>query len=107
MSFELLYMQILCIEILILSAYFGGKLSRQFGCGEIVGQVIGGLFAGPVILYMIGHTVPTYHEALKSLHFFTFLFLGIIVFGIGDELCFSKIKAIGKDVFIVLINQNK
>jgi len=105
MSFELLYMQILCVGILILSAYFGGKLSRQFRCGEIVGQVIGGLVAGPVILYMIGHAVPAYHEALKSLHFFTFLFLGIIVFGIGDELCFSKIKSIGKNVFIICIIQ--
>jgi mannitol/fructose-specific phosphotransferase system IIA component (Ntr-type)/Kef-type K+ transport system membrane component KefB len=105
MSFELLYMQILCVGILILSAYFGGKISRRFHCGEIVGQVLGGLVAGPVLLYAIGHSIPTYHDALKSLHFFTFLFLGIIVFGIGDELCFSKIKEIGKDVFIVCFIQ--
>ncbi|HJO94339.1 MAG TPA: cation:proton antiporter [Victivallales bacterium] len=105
MSFELLYMQILCVGILILSAYFGGKFSRQLRCGEIVGQVIGGLVAGPIVLYLIGHSIPAYHEALKSLHFFTFLFLGIIVFGIGDELCFSKMKDIGRDVFIVCFIQ--
>ena len=75
MSFELLYMQILCVGVLILAAHFGGRLSRRLHFGEVVGQVIGGLVAGPVLLYFLGHEFPAYREALESLHFFTFLFL--------------------------------
>ena len=40
MRFDLLYVQILCPGLLILAAYFGGKLSRCLHIGEVVGQVL-------------------------------------------------------------------
>lgn len=105
MRFELLYMQILCMGFLILAAYFGGKLTRRLHLGEVVGQVLGGLVIGPVFLLLLGHRIPGYRAALQSLHFLAFIFLGIIVFGIGDELRAGKLKRIGRDVLVVCFVQ--
>lgn len=105
MSFEVLYMQIICLGLLLLCALFGGRLSRKFNLGEVVGQVLGGLLAGPVFLFFLGNYFHGYAEALESLHFFTFLFLGVIVFGIGDELSLPKLKKAGKDALIICVVQ--
>lgn len=105
MSFEVLYMQILCVGLLLLCALFGGRLSRKLKLGEVVGQVLGGLVAGPVFLFFLGKYFHGYEEALDSLHFFTFLFLGIIVFGIGDELSLPKLKKAGQDALIICFVQ--
>ncbi|RKY42505.1 MAG: hypothetical protein DRP85_02505 [Candidatus Makaraimicrobium thalassicum] len=84
MRFELLYMQILCLGLLILAAYFGGKLTRRLRIGEVVGQVLGGLVVGPFFLFFLEHKVPVYREALLSLHFLAFVFLSIIaLLGLG------------------------
>jgi len=101
MDFELLYMQILCLGILLLAAYFGGKLSRRMHIGEVVGQVLGGLVVGPVVLVFLEHKVPIYREAMYSLHFFAFIFLSIIAFGIGDELSADKLKRVGRDAVVI------
>ena len=53
---------------------------------------------GPVLLLFIEHRFPEYQEALSSLHFFTFVFLSLIAFGIGDELNRKKLKSIGKGI---------
>ncbi|MGB2660869.1 MAG: PTS sugar transporter subunit IIA [Candidatus Omnitrophota bacterium] len=98
-------MQVLCVGLLILSAYFGGKLSRLLRAGEIVGQVIGGLVVGPVLLFFLEHRIPLYKNALQSLHFLAFVFLAIIVFGIGDELTADKIKRIGKRALFICFVQ--
>jgi len=74
MSVETFYMQILCFGVLLLAANFGGKIARRLHIGDVVGQVIGGLLVGPVLLYFIGNKLPGYHTALRSLHFFTFVF---------------------------------
>ncbi len=101
MQFELLYMQMLCFGLLILAAYFGGRLTRRLHVGEIVGQVLGGLVIGPIFLFFLGYEIPMYREALYSLHFLAFLFLSIIAFGIGDELSLDKIKRVGKDAVVI------
>jgi len=105
MRFELLYMQVLCIGLLILAAFFGGKLTRRLRVGEVVGQVIGGLVVGPVFLFLLQREMPIYKEALGSLHFLAFVFLGIIVFAIGDELSRDKLRRLGKNVLIICFVQ--
>jgi mannitol/fructose-specific phosphotransferase system IIA component (Ntr-type)/Kef-type K+ transport system membrane component KefB len=105
MSFEIIYMQILCFGVLMLAANFGGKLTRRLRVGEVVGQVLGGLIVGPVLLFFIGHKIPAYKTALQSLHFFTFIFLCLIVFGIGCEHSLSKLRKVGKEALIICFVQ--
>ncbi|UCB45569.1 MAG: PTS sugar transporter subunit IIA [Spirochaetota bacterium] len=105
MGFELLYMQIFCFGFLTLSAFFIGKLTRILHIGEVVGQVIGGLVVGPLLLFFIEYELPVYKEALQSLHFITFLFLSIVVFGIGEELSVKKIKKVGRNVLLICFIQ--
>lgn len=93
-------MQIFFLGLLVLAAHFGGKISSRFKIGEVVGQVFGGLVVGPLLLYFLEHRYPTflhYRKALESLHFFTFVFLSIIAFGIGEELYIKNLKRIGKE----------
>ncbi len=98
MSFERFYMQIFGLGLLVLVAHFGSRITRRLKIGEVVGQVLGGLVVGPVLLLFIEHRFPEYREALSSLHFFTFVFLSLIAFGIGDELNRKKLKSIGKGI---------
>jgi len=105
MSFEVVYMQILCFGVLVLAANFGGKLTRRLHIGEVVGQVLGGLIIGPVLLLFLGNKIPAYKTALESLHFFTFAFLCLIVFGIGGEHSIARLKRVGKDALIICFVQ--
>ena len=104
-TFELLSMQILCLGLLILTAHYGGRITRRLRVGEVVGQVLGGLIIGPGILFFVGERYPAYHEALQSMQFFTFVFLGIIAFAIGDELHRNNLKKIGHDVLLLTLIQ--
>ena len=105
MRFEVFYMQILCFGLLLLAANFGGKLTRRLHIGEVVGQVIGGLIVGPVLLFFLEHKIPAYKEGLQSLHFLTFIFLSLIAFGLGDELSLDKLKRVGKDALFICFIQ--
>lgn len=105
MRFEVFYMQILSLGLLVLAAHFGGKITRRLHIGEVIGQVLGGLVVGPVFVFLLEHRLPAYREALHSLHFFTFVFLSIIVFGVGDELSFSKLKSLGRASLIICFVQ--
>lgn len=101
MSFEFFYMQILSLGLLVLAAHYGSRITTRLRMGKVVGQVLGGLLVGPVLLLILEKSFPAYREALESLHFFTFVFLSLIAFGIGDELNFDKLRHLGRDVLII------
>lgn len=105
MSFEFFYLQILSVGLLGLAAHYGSKITRRLRLGEVVGQVLGGLVVGPVLLLLLEQRFPAYRDALNSLHFFTFVFLSLIAFGIGDELNFEKLRSLGREVIIVTAAQ--
>ena len=105
MSVNLYYIQIICLGLLILAAHYGSRITRRFGLGVVVGQVLGGLLVGPILIFFIEHRFPGYGDALRSLHFFTFFFLSLIAFGIGDELNIEKIRHTGRHVIILTIIQ--
>jgi mannitol/fructose-specific phosphotransferase system IIA component (Ntr-type)/Kef-type K+ transport system membrane component KefB len=104
MSFELFYMQIFSLGLLVLVAHFGSRITRRLKLGEVVGQVIGGLVVGPILLLFIEQRFPAYREAIHSFHFFAFVFLSLIAFGIGDELNRRKLRSLGRGMlFLSLI----
>lgn len=105
MSFDVFYMQIVFLGMLVLAAHFGGKISRHLKIGEVVGQVLGGIVVGPLLLFLIEHKFPAYRSALQSLHFFTFVFLSIIAFGIGEELSRANLKRVGIQATIICFIQ--
>ncbi|MBN1520962.1 MAG: PTS sugar transporter subunit IIA [Candidatus Aureabacteria bacterium] len=105
MPFEVFYMQIVSLGLLVLTAHYASKITRRLHLGEVIGQVLGGLLVGPLLLFFLESRFPAYRSALRSLHFFTFVFLSLIAFGIGDELSFDKLKAIGRDVLLITFIQ--
>ena len=101
MSFERFYMQIFGLGLLVLVAHFGSRITRRLKIGEVVGQVLGGVVVGPVLLLFIEHRFPEYRQALNSLHFFAFVFLSLIAFGIGDELNRNKLRGVGRGLLLL------
>jgi mannitol/fructose-specific phosphotransferase system IIA component (Ntr-type) len=99
--------QILCIGLLVLGSYFMGKLTRHLKIGETTGQMIGGLLVGPYFLSLAGilpagHRFSTcYKQAFGTFHFFTFAFLGLVAFGIGEELHVDRLKAVGMKAVVI------
>lgn len=101
MPFDLFYMQIISVGLLTLAAHYGSKVTRRLGVGEVVGQVLGGLLVGPVLLVFFEHHFPVYREAVRSLHFFTFVFLALVVFGIGDEFNLEQLRRTGRKTVVL------
>jgi len=99
--------QILCIGLLVLGSYFMGKLTRLLKVGETTGQLVGGLLVGPYFLNMVGilpisgEWSECYWCSFGTFHFFSFVFLGLIAFGIGEELHINRLKAVGMKAVII------
>jgi mannitol/fructose-specific phosphotransferase system IIA component (Ntr-type) len=88
-----------------------GKLTRHLKIGETTGQMVGGLLVGPYFLSLAG-ILPAgnefstcYKEAFGTFHFFTFAFLGLVAFGIGEELHVDRLKAVGMKAVAICVVQ--
>ena len=109
--------QIAGLSILIGSAYLFGKLADRFKLGEVVGQIFGGIIAGPHLFIVLGKFFPSvqsvvrskffhiYNDAFEHEHFFVFMFLGLIAFSIGEELHFDRLKSLGFGTLMVSVIQ--
>lgn len=109
--------QIAGLSLLIGSAYLFGKIADRFKLGEVVGQIFGGIIAGPHFFIVLGKYLPfaetfteskffhTYNEAFEHEHFFVFMFLGLIAFSIGEELHFDRLKTLGFGTLVISIVQ--
>ncbi|MDD7984974.1 PTS sugar transporter subunit IIA [Lentisphaera marina] len=101
--------QILIVGVLIFLAYVGGRISRRFGLGEIIGQILGGFVGGPLFMTYskkIANQYPHVEEllrwsfplrevhdfAINSFVFFMPIYLGVILFSITDETHLDRIK---------------
>lgn len=103
-----LAVQGVCLGLLMLSAYFCGRLTHKLRLGQMIGQLLGGVFVGPYFLEAIGVLdklhMQGYHAAFDSFHFVIFTFLGVIAFALGEELHVDRLRRVGrKSAWISLI----
>jgi fructose-specific phosphotransferase system IIA component len=98
-----LYVQVFSFGILVLAAHFMGKITYRLNFGEMIGQLLGGILVNPYLLRVIHIGDREYTLAFRNFYFFTFIFLSVVTFGLGEELHFQKIKSVGiKSVGICL-----
>ena len=96
--------QMIVIGALILGAYLGGQIARAFKLAAVTGQMLGGMLLSPHCLSMLGlidSQNSSYHSALGAFHFFVFVYLCMIAFGIGEELHLSRLKKVGKSALVI------
>lgn len=128
MDLHIIEFQVIEIGILILAAYLGGLLARKIKIGEVIGQIAGGILVGPHFLVLckdllqnsaflqttyllapLGNFVndfyPRYTQVFQNASFFTFIYLGLITFALGEELHIQRIKQIGKHAAVITIAQ--
>jgi len=98
-------MQMTALGLLILAAHLGGRICRRLRLSEVTGQLIGGALVGPYLLELEGVLGPNsaYAQALEAFHFFVFVFLGLVAFGIGEELHFSRLRKVGRSALIICV----
>jgi len=128
MILDHVYMPIMAIGILIISAYLCGLLAKKLKIGEVIGQIVGGILIGPNLMgvlyewlnkyeslkdfivfkpvhYFFKSAYPEYEEIFHNYHFFIFIFLGMIAFSIGEELHIDRIKKVGYSPAIIAVIQ--
>lgn len=99
----LIPIQMIALGLIVLAAHLGGKLCARLRLSEVTGQLLGGAMVGPYALQML-HIIPEggiYADAINSFHYFIFVFLGLVAFGIGEELHFNRVKRVGKSAFMI------
>lgn len=101
-------LQMIALGMVILAAHLFGKLCRRIGISEVTGQIIGGAMVGPYALHLLGF-LPSdsaaYDNAIHTFHFFVFVFLSMVAFGIGEELHHNRLKKVGRAALIICLIQ--
>ena len=93
----------------MLSAHFFGRLTAQLRIGQMIGQLVGGVFVGPYFLEAMGllefFNISGYKHAFDTFHFVIFTFLGVIAFAFGEELHFDRVRKIGAKPAVISLIQ--
>jgi hypothetical protein len=100
-----LHIQVLSFGVLVLAAHFMGKITYHLKFGELIGQLLGGMLVNPYLLKVIHVGSSEYTLAFQNFYFFTFVFLSVVAFGLGEELHFDKLKRVGIKGVIVCMTQ--
>lgn len=128
MNLQFIELQVIEIGVLILAAYLGGLLARKLRIGEVIGQIAGGILVGPHFLFVIrrilqslpylkstgwyfpvenfvNNVYPKYTQVFHGASFFTFVYLGLITFALGEELHYHRVKQMGSKAAVITIVQ--
>ena len=101
--------QMIGFGLIILAAHLGGKLCQRINLSEVTGQLLGGALVSPFALHIMGFISgdieSLYWHGTHSFHFFVFVFLSMVAFGIGEELHISRLKKVGKSAVIICLIQ--
>lgn len=100
-----LHIQVLSFGVLVLAAHFTGKITYYLNFGELIGQLLGGMLVNPYLLRVVHVGGEEYTLAFQNFYFFTFVFLSVVAFGLGEELHFDKLKSVGMKGVIVCLTQ--
>jgi mannitol/fructose-specific phosphotransferase system IIA component (Ntr-type) len=100
-----LHIQVLSFGVLVLVAHFMGKITYHLNFGEFVGQMLGGILVNPYLLKVVHVGGEQYTLAFQNFYFFTFIFLSVVSFGLGEELHFQKLKNVGRKAIVVCLIQ--
>ena len=87
-----LHIQVLSFGLLVLAAHFMGKITYHLNFGELIGQLLGGILVNPYLLRVIHVGGKDYTLAFQNFYFFTFIFLSVVAFSLGEELHLSETK---------------
>ena len=100
-----LHIQVLSFGLLVLTAHFMGKVTHHLNLGELIGQLLGGILVNPYLMKVIHVGGEQYTLAFQNFYFFTFVFLSVVAFSLGEELHFEKLKDVGIRGAIVCVVQ--
>ena len=100
--------QMLAFGAIILGAHLVGKLFGRLSLPEPVGQLLGGMLAGPWFLNTIGilgDGPSLYSDATSGFTFFVFVFIAVVAFSIGEELHIDRLRTAGRSALIISATQ--
>ncbi len=100
-----LHIQVFSFGVLVLAAHFMGKITYHLNFGELIGQMVGGLLVNPYLLRVVHVGGGEYALAFQNFYFFTFIFLSVVSFSLGEELHFQKLKDVGSKAIVVCLIQ--
>ncbi|MFC1766156.1 cation:proton antiporter, partial [Planctomycetota bacterium] len=95
--------QMATLGALILAAHLGGRLFERLGFSLATGQLLGGVLVGPWALQSLG-LIPAdalYEQAVDSFRFFTFIFVSLVAFSIGEELHLDRLRTVGRSTLAI------
>jgi mannitol/fructose-specific phosphotransferase system IIA component (Ntr-type)/Kef-type K+ transport system membrane component KefB len=104
---NLVPIQMMTLGLLILAAHLGGKLFERLGFSVVTGQLLGGVIVGPWALKALG-ILPEgagYEQAVESFSFFTFIFVSLVAFSIGEELHLDRLRHVGRSTLAICLFQ--
>ncbi len=104
---NLVPIQMATLGLLILAAHLGGKFFERLGFSIVTGQLLGGVLVGPWALQNLG-LLPegaAYEQAVGSFSFFTFIFVSLVAFSIGEELHLDRLRHVGKSTLVICLLQ--
>lgn len=99
--------QMIALGLLILGAHLGGRLFERLGFSAVTGQLMGGVLVGPWGLRAVG-ILPewaVYEQAVGSFGFYTFIFVGLVAFSIGEELHLDRLRHVGRSTLAICLFQ--
>ncbi|MBD3309478.1 hypothetical protein GF339_23975 [candidate division KSB3 bacterium] len=102
---EALHIQVLSFGLLVLVAHFMGKLTSHLNLGELIGQLLGGMLVNPYLLKVVHVSGEQYTLAFQNFYFFTFVFLSIVAFSLGEKLHVQKLKGVGMQGAVICLVQ--
>jgi len=104
---NLVPIQMMTLGLLILGAHLGGRLFERLGFSVVTGQLLGGVIVGPWALRTLG-ILPEglgYEQAVESFGFYTFIFVSLVAFSIGEELHLDRLRHVGRSTLAICLIQ--